>query len=173
MPGISLNRPALYYSPNQGWIWSVLLAVFAELGYGSCPQSEGVLTSQGQRVLSETSFPMPAGISPVLHPSSWLIPAASFLLLMPQLDLGLLAAIASSGCCSAVRFCTFSEQSLNFSLWPHNAEEKTFVPPACRLASAVQCEGVLLTAVWMQVIKAKWPEQWLLEELWWLRKVYV
>lgn len=60
---------------------------------------------------------------------------------LPQLDLGLMAAHASAGCCLAVGFCTFLEWSLYFCLSQQTVKENTPVLPAWRLASTVQWKG--------------------------------
>lgn len=78
---------------------------------------KGVLTSNGHNMLSDIAFPMPAGISLALFPSSQLTPAASLPLLMSAAQRahaatarsGCDGAHASAGCCLAVKFYTFSE----------------------------------------------------------------
>lgn len=105
---------------------------------------KGVLTSNGHSMFCDIAFPMPAGIFPVLsRGSSQLLPSCCSCWqprghTLPQLDLGLMAAHTSAGCCLVVRFCTFSECSLNFCSLQQNVKENTFVLLACRLASTVQ-----------------------------------
>lgn len=78
--------------------------------------------------------------------SSWLLPSCCSRQqpgghMLPQLDLCLMAAHASAGCCLAVRFCTFLEWSLYFCSLQQTVKENTPVLPAWRLASTVQWKG--------------------------------